>query len=144
MVELANAVATRMKALRTAVILDTCFSGGSLNNQSPRMASGLANTAPSDPMIDRMTQGAGRMVMAASRVDEESLESRELEHGYFTCFLLQAIKAGKGIAPMSQIFNQAARQISAQAPAQGLRQHPMMSRSSEDADFALGVPGAVP
>jgi hypothetical protein len=144
MVELANAVATRMKALRTAVILDTCFSGGSLNNQSPRMASGLANTAPSGPMLDRMSQGTGRIVMAASRVDEESLESRELEHGYFTYFLLQAIKAGKGIAPMSQIFNQAARQVSERASAQGLRQHPVMSRSSEDADFALGVAGASP
>jgi hypothetical protein len=144
MVELANAVATRMKALRTAVILDTCFSGGSLNNQSPLMAAGLANTAPSGPMLDRMTQGTGRMVMAASRVDEESLESRELEHGYFTYFLLQAITAGKGIAPMSQIFNQAARQVSERASAQGLRQHPVMTRSSEDADFALGVPGAAP
>ena len=144
MVELANAVATRMRALRTAVILDTCFSGGSLNNQSPLMAAGLANTAPSGPMLDRMTQGTGRMVMAASRVDEESLESRELEHGYFTYFLLQAIKAGKGIAPMSQIFNQAARQVSERASAQGLRQHPVMTRSSEDADFALGVPGAAP
>jgi hypothetical protein len=144
MVELANAVATRMKALRTAVILDTCFSGGSLNNQSPLMAAGLANTAPSGPMLDRMAQGSGRMVMAASRVDEESLESRELEHGYFTYFLLQAIKAGKGIAPMSQIFNQAARQVSERASAQGLRQHPVMTRSSEDADFALGVPGAAP
>ncbi|MGC2301367.1 MAG: caspase family protein, partial [Acidobacteriaceae bacterium] len=30
MVELANAVATRMKALRTAVILDTCYSGGAV------------------------------------------------------------------------------------------------------------------
>jgi uncharacterized caspase-like protein len=133
-----------MKALRTAVILDTCFSGGSLNNQSPRMASGLANTAPSGPMLDRMSQGTGRIVMAASRVDEESLESRELEHGYFTYFLLQAIKAGKGIAPMSQIFNQAAQQVSERASAQGLRQHPVMTRSSEDADFALGVAGASP
>jgi uncharacterized caspase-like protein len=144
MVELANAVATRMKALRTAVILDTCYSGGSLTNQSPLMTAGLANTAPSGPMLDRITQGTGRIVMAASRVDEESLESRELQHGYFTYFLLQAIKEGKGNAPMSQIFNMAAQQVSQRASAQGLRQHPVMTRSSEDADFALGVPGLAP
>lgn len=142
MVELANAVATRMKALRTAVILDTCYSGGLLTNQSPLMAAGLANTAPSGPMLDRMTQGTGRIVMAASRVDEESLESRELQHGYFTYFLLQAIKGAKGNAPMSQIFNAAAQQVSQRASAQGLRQHPVMTRSSEDADFTLGVAGA--
>jgi hypothetical protein len=77
-------------------------------------------------------------------MDEESLESRELEHGYFTYFLLQAIKASKGNAPTSQIFNAAARQVSKRASAQGLRQHPVMTRSSEDADFRLGVPGAAP
>jgi hypothetical protein len=144
MVELANAVATRMKALRTAVILDTCYSGGSLNNQSSLMSAGLANTAPSSPMLERMTEGTGRIVMAASRVDEESLESRELQHGYFTYFLLQAIKDGKGNAPLSQVFNAAAQQVTQRASAQGLRQHPVMSRSSEDADFALGVAGTGP
>jgi hypothetical protein len=144
MVELANAVATRMKALRTAVILDTCYSGGSLQNESPLMSAGLANTAPSGPMLERMTQGTGRIVMAASRVDEESLESGELKHGYFTYFLLQAMRDGKGVAPMSQVFQAAAQQVSARASAQGLRQHPVMSRSAEDADFALGVAGAAP
>ncbi len=142
MVELANAVATRMKALRTAVILDTCYSGGSLTNQSPLMSAGLANTAPSGAMLERMTEGTGRIVMAASRVDEESLESRELQHGYFTYFLLQAIKDGKGTAPLSQVFQSAAQQVAQRASAQGLRQHPVMSRSSEDADYALGVAGA--
>lgn len=44
MVELANSVATRMKALRTAVILDTCYSGGSIN---PAASSSLVNKAPS-------------------------------------------------------------------------------------------------
>ena len=144
MVELANAVATRMKALRTAVILDTCYSGGSMKNESPRMSAGLANTGPSDRMLARMSQGTGRIVMAASRVDEESLESDELRHGYFTYFLLQALKNGKGTAPMSQVFADVAQNVSKRVSAQGLRQHPVMSRSSEDADFALGVAGAAP
>jgi uncharacterized caspase-like protein len=91
-----------------------------------------------------MTEGTGRIVMAASRVDEESLESRELQHGYFTYFLLQAFKDGKGTAPLSQVFNAAAQQVAQRASAQGLRQHPVMSRSSEGADFALGGAGAAP
>jgi hypothetical protein len=144
MVELSNAVATRMKALRTAVILDTCYSGGSMKNESPRMSAGLANTAPSDRMLERMSQGTGRIVMAASRVDEESLESDELRHGYFTYFLLQALKNGKGITPMSQVYADVAQHVSQRVSAQGMHQHPVMSRSSEDADFALGVAGAEP
>jgi uncharacterized caspase-like protein len=144
MVELANAVATRMKAMRTAVILDTCYSGGSLKNEAPQMSAGLANTAPSSRMLGRITQGTGRIVMAASQVDEESLESAELKHGYFTYFLLQAFKNGKGTAPLSQVFGTASQQVSQRAAAEGLRQHPVMSRSSDDADFALGVAGAAP
>lgn len=142
MVELANAVATRMKALRTAVILDTCYSGGSMKNESPLMnpatpSAGLANTSPSQQMLARMSQGTGRIVMAASQVNEESLESDVLRHGYFTYYLLQALKDDKGAAPLSQVYAQVAQAVSQHVAAAGLHQHPVMSRSSDDADFAL-------
>ncbi len=139
MVELANAVATRMKALRTAVILDTCYSGGSMQG-----ATALANKGPSSQMLNRMTEGTGRIVMSASQVDEESLESPALKHGYFTYFLLQALKTGKGQTPLSQLYDSVAQQVSARVSSDGSHQHPVMSRSSADADFALGVAGAEP
>jgi hypothetical protein len=144
MVELANAVASRMKVLRTAVILDTCYSGGAMKNESSRMSAGLANAAPSGQMLERMSQGTGRIVMSASQADEESLESDELRHGYFTYFLLQALKDGKGGTPLSQVYATVAQHVSQRVSTQGLHQHPVMSRSSEDADFALGVAGADP
>jgi uncharacterized caspase-like protein len=148
MVELANAVATRMKALRTAVILDTCYSGGSMKNESPLMNpatpnAGLANTSPSQQMLTRMSQGTGRIVMAASQVNEESLESDELRHGYFTYYLLQTLKSDKGIAPLSQVYAQVAQAVSQRLSASGLHQHPVMSRSSDDADFSLRAAGGV-
>lgn len=137
MVELANAVATRMKALRTAVILDTCYSGGSMGKDTGGGA--LANKAPSDKMLARMAEGTGRIVMSASRADEESLESPALGHGYFTYFLLQALKSGKGTTPLGQMYDSVAQQVAARVAADGSHQHPVMSRSSADADFALGV-----
>jgi hypothetical protein len=140
MVELANAVATRMKALRTAVILDTCYSGGSMQGA----VAALANKGPSSQMLDRMTEGTGRIVMSASRVDEESLESPALKHGYFTYFLLQALKTGNGQTLLSQLFDAVAQQVSARVSSDGSHQHPVMSKSSADADFALGVAGAEP
>jgi len=145
MVELANAVATRMKALRTAVILDTCFSGGAVTNESKLMGKGVANAAPSAATLDRMAEGSGRIVIAAARSDEESLESDDLHHGYFTYFLLQALKANKGMTPMSQVYSTVAQQVSDRVTADGkkdgetLGQHPVMSRSSDNSDFALGV-----
>lgn len=135
MVELANAVSTRMKALRTAVFLDTCYSGGAASATQANGA--LANTAPSAAMLSHMSEGTGRIVMAASQVNEESLESSQLHHGYFTYYLLQALKNGKGATPLSQVYTAVSKQVAQSVSAQGMHQHPVMNRSSEDADFAL-------
>jgi uncharacterized caspase-like protein len=144
MVELANAVATRMKALRTAVILDTCYSGGSMKSEASAATGALASKGPSSQMMERMSEGTGRIVMSASRADEESLESPALRHGYFTYFLLQALKNGKGNTPLGQVYDMVAQQVSARVSADGSHQHPVISRSAVDADFALGVSGAEP
>jgi uncharacterized caspase-like protein len=139
MVELADAVSSRMKALRTAVFLDTCYSGGATGSQP---SAALANTAPSGAMLSHMSDGTGRIVMAASEVNEESLESSQLKHGYFTYFLLQALKNGKGQTPLSQVYDSVAKQVSQSVSSQGMHQHPVMNRSSADADFALRTPPA--
>jgi uncharacterized caspase-like protein len=140
MVELANAVATRMKALRTVVFLDTCYSGGAAGPGAPSTTEKLANTAPSEAMLDHMSLGTGRIVMSASQNNEESLESNQLRHGYFTYYLLQALKNGKGLTPLSQVYASVAQQVSQTVSSQGAHQHPVMNRSSADADFALRSP----
>jgi len=140
MVELANAVATRMKALRTVVFLDTCYSGGAVGPGAPATTEKLANTAPAQAMLAHMSLGTGRIVMSASQNDEESLESNQLRHGYFTYYLLQALKNGKGMTPLSQVYASVAQQVSQSVSAQGAHQHPVMNRSSADADFALRSP----
>ncbi|MGA9060976.1 MAG: caspase family protein [Terracidiphilus sp.] len=142
MVSLANAVATRMKALRTAVFLDTCYSGGAAGSGAPQPGASLPNTAPSAAMLAHMSDGTGRIIMSASEVNEESLESSQLHHGYFTYYLLQALKNGKGETPLSQIYASVVQQVSQSVSAQGMHQHPVMNRSSADADFALRSPGA--
>ena len=148
MVELADAVATRMRALRTAVILDTCYSGGAVMNASKLMGKGVANAAPGAETLDRMAEGTGRIVIAAARSDEESLESDQLHHGYFTYYLLQAIKANHGMDPMSEIYATVAKEVSdrvsadAKSGGANVGQHPVMSRSSDNSDFALGVTAA--
>ena len=141
MVELANAVATRMKALRTAVFLDTCYSGGAAGGAA-QSGPPLADSAPSGAMLTHMTDGTGRIVMAASEVNEESLESSQLHHGYFTYYLLQALKSGKGETPLSQVYDSVSKQVSQTVSAQGMHQHPIMNRSSADADFAFRSPAA--
>jgi uncharacterized caspase-like protein len=144
MVELANAVSTRMKALRTAVFLDTCYSGGATGGSGTGSAPAdkLTSAAPSDSMLSHMTEGTGRIVMAASQVNEESLESNQLGHGYFTYYLLQALKSGKGETPLSEVYSTVAQDVSQKVSAEGMHQHPVMDRSSANADFALRSVGA--
>jgi uncharacterized caspase-like protein len=137
MVELANDVATRMKALRTLVILDTCYSGGSIVNLPATAKAQSAKAAPTKQMLDLMDQGTGRIVLAASRSDEESLESAKLGHGYFTYFLLQALKSGNGYSPVSQVFDEVEQNVSKLAAETGGSQHPVIYRSSSDTDFSL-------
>jgi hypothetical protein len=93
-------------------------------------------------MLAHMTGGTGRIVMAASEVNEESLESSQLHHGYFTYYLLQVLKTGKGQTPLSQVYASVAQQVSQSVSSQGMHQHPVMNRSSADADFALRTPAA--
>jgi uncharacterized caspase-like protein len=145
MVELSSAVASRMRALRTLVVLDTCFSGGSLKNGGKMMGAGLANASPSPSALQRMSEGSGRIVMAASQVDQESLESDTLRHGYFTYFLLKALRDSKGLKPLSQVYadvqHDVSERVAVDGKAEGLHQNPVMDRSSDEADFALGLAG---
>jgi uncharacterized caspase-like protein len=140
MVELADSVATRMRALRTLVILDTCYSGGSVG--VPPAGAAQEKAAPSRQMLEQMSQGTGRMVLAASQSDEESLESAKLGHGYFTYFLLQALKSGEGLAPMTEVYGEVAKSVSQLASEGGQRQHPVLYQSSAQADFALRTTGS--
>jgi uncharacterized caspase-like protein len=144
MIELSSAVATRMRSLRTLVVLDTCYSGGSVKNASRMMGPGLANAAPSPEMLRRMSEGSGRIVLTASRVDQESLESDTLQHGYFTYFLLKSLRESRGMQPLSQIYATVQQEVSDRVAADNrsgsFRQNPVMDRSSDDADFALGAP----
>jgi hypothetical protein len=142
MVELADAVATRMKALRTLVVLDTCYSGGSIGNQVPANGKATVMAAPSHAMLEQMGQGTGRIVLAASQSDEESLESAKLGHGYFTYYLLQALKSGKGNAPMSRVYAEVSKNVSQLAAESGGQQHPVIYQSSAAADFSIRAQGA--
>jgi uncharacterized caspase-like protein len=87
-----------------------------------------------------MSLGTGRIVIAASENNEESLESDKLHHGYFTYYLLQTLKNGKGLTPLSQVYTSVEQQVSQTVSAQGKHQHPVMNRSSADADFSLRSP----
>jgi hypothetical protein len=148
MVDISNAIATRVKARRAAIFLDTCYSGNAAAKNVKLIAPGIANSAPSAATLDHIKQGAGRMVFAASGTEEESLESDALKHGLFTYFLVEALRTQGGTVPLSQIFDYTQKHVSERAATEfrqyHLKQNPVMSRSEDDTDFALGPAAGSP
>jgi len=139
MVELANDVATRMKALKTVIILDTCYSGGATPGKSVAAVARLKDAAPSPDMMKRMSQGSGRIIMTASGSEEESHESSALGHGYFTYFLLKALKDSKPDTPLTEIYGSVAKGVAQLASSAGVAQHPVLYQSSDSADFPVAA-----
>jgi uncharacterized caspase-like protein len=146
MVEISNAIATRVKARKAAIFLDTCYSGNAAVNDPKIIAPGIKNAAPSKQTLSHITQGSGRMVFAASGTEQESLESDTLKHGFFTYFLVQALQQEGGSTPLSQIFDYTQKHVSDTVSTEfrqyNLQQNPVMSRSEDSTDFALGGPPA--
>jgi len=143
MAQLADDVATRFHSLRTAIFLDTCYSGGAVKAAKKLIAPGIPAASLSRASLDQIGQGTGRIIFAASRSDQESLQSDALGHGYFTYYLIQALKQHPGL-PLSQIFTQVQQDVSKQVASDyqlyNLHQTPVMGRSSDNADFALAAP----
>jgi hypothetical protein len=148
MVDIANAIATRVKASRAAIFLDTCYSGNAAVKDNKIMAPGIKNSAPSAKMLDHIKQGSGRMVFAASGTDQESLESDTLRHGFFTYYLVQALQQQGGLTPLSKIFDYTQQHVSQTVATEfkqyNLQQNPVMSRSEDNTDFALAPPAGTP
>jgi uncharacterized caspase-like protein len=148
MVEISNAIATRVKARRAAIFLDTCYSGNAAVKDTALIAPGIKNAAPSAQTLGHITQGAGRMVFAASGTEQESLESDTLQHGFFTYYLVQALQQEGGSTPLSRIFDYTQQRVSQTVATQfrqyNLQQNPVMSRSEDSTDFALGPAAGAP
>jgi uncharacterized caspase-like protein len=139
MIDLANAVATRVRARRAAIFIDTCFSGNAAQPEQKLMLPGLASGAVSGQTLDHLKQGSGRIVFAASGGEEESLESDSIKHGYFTYYLVQALQQQNGAIPLTQAFSYVQQHVRARAESEAhAEQNPVMSRSEGDTDFTLG------
>jgi uncharacterized caspase-like protein len=137
MVEVANTVAGRVQAQRVVVFLDTCFSGAAAGSGGTKNVSTAMNFKSISPQtLDRMSEGAGRVILAASQENQESLESASLGHGYFTYYVLQGLQQSKGMDSMGKLYLYVREQVSNRAQQQ---QIPVMAQSDEGDQIVLGV-----
>jgi uncharacterized caspase-like protein len=90
--------------------------------------------------LNRIAQGTGRVVLAASAADQESLEDSALGHGYFTYYLLEALRRNQGLDSIAKIFPSVREQVEARAEQKWkMQQTPVMSQSDQGGEIVLGV-----
>ena len=146
MIDLVEILRRDVKAKRVVLLLDTCFSGGAtgvrgvvVHSQNAGPESEFSTAA--DRFEDRTAKGAARVVISASRAGELSRESEELRHGYFTYFLLEAIKKNQGMSPLGDIFRFVHDRTADAVKSLGSTQTPTMRDTPEGLNILIGAPG---
>lgn len=139
MVDLSDIVRSRIRARRTAILLDTCHSGAAVG--SGGQGSGFGDSSASPQALDRIRQGVGRVIITSSTEKERSWESQKLHNGYFTYYLIDALKQTNGLAPVDRVYAYVRDNVSQRVAAEvHASQTPVFSRSDHGADeIVLGA-----
>jgi hypothetical protein len=111
MVELSDIVRTRIQARRTVIVLDTCHSGGAMIASRER-ALQVSEASPSASVLDRIKQGVGRAILSSSQEGQSSYEGPPFQNGYFTHFLLEALRRNNGTDNIQQVYTYVRDQVS--------------------------------
>lgn len=80
-----NTLLLSIKSKRLVVFMDSCYSGGVSEKKARDVK------IVEDP-YEKMAEGEGRLVIAASQPDQRSFEDENLGHGIFTHHLIEALK----------------------------------------------------
>jgi hypothetical protein len=126
----------KIRARRLVILLDACHAAGvgELKAIVPlrEMRAGLENKT-----YAALAQGAGRVIMASSRVDEASLIIQGMSNSVFTHFLLEALKgasavSGETVVKVFNVFQYVADKVPTVAG-----QHPIFKAQELENNFPL-------
>ena len=159
MIDLVQQINREVKARRVVLVLDTCFSGDALTSLEAG-AGGTASRGFSAPVpLDKAAEalgastppafsaafqnlkiGYGRAVITASRASQESWESAKLKNGYFTHYLIDALRTSHGAEPLNQLFPQVRSLVSTQVKSEvGASQDPSYEFSEGADSIVIGA-----
>jgi hypothetical protein len=152
MIYLVDILRRDVRAKRVALILDTCFSGDATSSRgvvvhTPNKAVGPASdfSVAADRIEDKAPDGAARVVISASRANEQSLEDNG--HGYFTRFLLEALRQNGGANSMRDVFqvvhDRTVDAVRERFGARGMTQTPTLRSTPAGLDIVLGAKASV-
>jgi hypothetical protein len=138
MVEISDVVRTRIKAQRTVILLDTCHSGAAVGS-SQEPAGVVKDAAASGKALDRIRQGVGRAIVTSSSPEEQSYEGKPFDNGYFTHFLLEALRKNNGKDSIEQVYAAVKQNVSKAAGSIQRKQTPVLSKSERGQEIIIGA-----
>jgi caspase domain-containing protein len=133
--DISDIVRSRIKAKRTVILLDTCHSGAAIKGATGAMK----DTSPSEEAMDRIRQGVGRAILTSSSPEEQSYEGKPYDNGYFTHFLLEALRHNNGNDTIEQVYASLKQNVSKAAAAIQRKQTPVFNKSEHGNEIVLGA-----
>jgi hypothetical protein len=133
--DISDIVRSRIKAKRTVILLDTCHSGAAIKTAQ----SGIKDASPSEDAVDRIRQGVGRAILTSSSPEEQSYEGKPYENGYFTHFLLEALRHNNGNDTIEQVYASLKQNVSKAAASIQRKQTPVFSKSERGEGIVIGA-----
>lgn len=132
-----------IRAKRKVLFLDTCFSG----QAAGKGAKALVAEGPGidEATAKRFLSGEGSFVITSSRATEKSYESARLQNGYFTHYLVKALRELPE-PTVKNVYARLSQQVAdAVASGEGQPQHPDIhpKKSQDDVNLAV-IPSPTP
>jgi uncharacterized caspase-like protein len=96
------------------------------------------------PALEGFARGAGRLVIAAANGDQPSWESAERQNGYFTFFLVDALRKKRG-QTLQQLFDDVQKNVTASVQRElNKTQTPLITGSAATKAVSISVAESVP
>jgi hypothetical protein len=134
-----SAALAKIKAKRLLVLIDACHAGGAGVLKGD--GDGDIRFGFDEKSLQRLAEGAGRVIMASSRATETSLVLPGARNSVFTSKLLEALRGkartvGDGLIRVFDVFNYVAEQVARGVPG---RQHPLFKASDLESNFPIAL-----
>lgn len=136
--DLMRIIKARVHCERVVIILDACHSGAASTDSK-----GLSRTA--NVSADAVVAGTGQLVIASSKPDQVSWESKNYQNSVFTYRLIEALKQNGGKTPLGAVFQNMKDNVENEVLRdRGHMQSPEMKSRWDGSELCLAAPPTAP
>jgi hypothetical protein len=128
-----------IRAQRLVIFFDCCYSGGAGETKAMGLEQVVFKSRLEETYYERLAQGIGRVIVASSRSDEESLVLQGMDNSLFAHCLLKALQGGArtrcdGLIRVFDVFDYISEEVPAHGP-----QHPIFRATDLENNFPIAL-----